>query len=291
MPALKLDSPPAGLRTDARTGWLTAPAVEPSPGELWLLSWNNEEPVAALVTAAREDYVLAMPVTFNLDEAGPDEVVLEADVLGLPAVIWNRAETGLGTFLLQRRVAVAVAAPQLQSIRRSAANGVPDPALLHGDADSASTFESVAARFAELCFVEWPAVQSGERILNTDVLAAAGIDAQTFAARTGFGPAPVLALWSGETIRPEQVDAVNSALGQIAEAAVVVPDDFVIAELRRPQWKDSVARIAQHHHVDERAARELVRADVALAARTDSLSERRRTAVADAITRLLEGVR
>jgi hypothetical protein len=289
MTELQLDFPPAGLRPAAHEGWLQTPTTDPEPGELWLLGWDRETPAAAMITAVREGYVLAMPVTFDPAEAGGNEVVIDADLLGIPTVVWNRAETGLGTFLLRRRVGAMVPNSYIQPLRQSFFSGTPEPRFVHGTGDATARFTTLATEFAALCFVEWPSASNGDQVLDIDVLENAGVDARKFADRTGFDPPSVLALWSQERIRPEQLDAVRAALGDLAAEAIVAPGDVVITELQRPRWKDSIIQIAHHRHLDERAARELVRTDVALAARTDSLADRHRTAVGDAVARLLQG--
>ncbi|MDO4066677.1 hypothetical protein [Clavibacter michiganensis] len=214
--------------------------------------------------------------------------MIDEAVLGVPAVVWNRAETGLGTFLFRRRVGQLITESQIKPLRLSSCTAEPMPGFAHGTEDSTTQFETLTSAFAALCFTEWPAVSNGDQVVDVDVLEAAGIDAQTLANLTSFDPASVLALWSQETILPEQIETLVSALGDLATRAIVAPDDAIIAELQRPRWKDSIIQIAEHRHVDERAARELVRSDVALAARTDSLADRRRNAVGDAIARLIQ---
>jgi hypothetical protein len=61
--------------------------------------------------------------------------------------------------------------------------------------------------------------------------------------------------------------------------------------LSDPQFKSRVVELAANLGVTEREARNAIRTDFALAARTESASARKRTLVADTLARLLESSR
>ncbi len=287
MHALSLTEPPSALNVAAAERWTTEPDVDPAPGQLWLMSWNGAEPVAALLTAVRSDYVLAMPVTFEPGEASSSEAITDAARLGTPLVVWYRLETGLGSFLLHRFIGEAASNDDVLALRR----GHRGAAVTRYDAGSnpeTPTLRQLVNTFARLCHVEWPSETEGDVVVDSGTLAAAGITPRTFAARTGLPVATALALWTNEmTLTPEQAQAVTAAFADIVDNPTTAPHDWIIKSLADPRIKDGILAVAAHTDTGERAARDLVRSTFALAARTPSVADRRRTAIRDAIALLL----
>ncbi len=211
MHTLSLTEPPAAFHAAAAERWTAQPSTDPAPGQLWLLSWDGGAPVAALLTAVRGDYVLAMPVTFDPAEASSKEAVTDPDRFGTPLVIWYRLETGLGTFLLHRYVGDAATTDDVLTLRRGH-RGAAVPQYDAGNSTDTATLRELVQIFAGLCNVDWPSADEGDVIVNSDALANAGITPRLFAERTGFPPATALALWTNETtLTPEQAQTVTAA--------------------------------------------------------------------------------
>src|SRR4051812_32611032 len=104
MSEFTLTSPPAGLNQPARDGWSSATTSAPELGDIWLLTWNGAPQGLILVPSVKPDYILGMPITLGSDLASDQEAILPHTVLGTESTLWFNAETGLGTFLLHRRI-------------------------------------------------------------------------------------------------------------------------------------------------------------------------------------------
>jgi hypothetical protein len=288
MQPLSLTEPPAALTDAARERWSAEPNVDPAPGQLWLLSWDGEAPVAAVLTVVRDDYVLAMPVSFEQADAGSEEALTGPERLGAQLVIWYRLETGLGAFLLHRYIGVAATDGEVLALRRGT-RGESVPQFDAGHTSNLEALRTLATTFTRLCHIEWPSETEGDVVLDRDTLAAAGINARIFAERTGLPTATALSLWTGETtLTPEQARLVTDTFANTVDHALAVPKDWITESLRDPRVKDGVLQVAAHTGAGERAARDLIRSNFALAARTPSVADRRRTAIRDAIALILE---
>jgi len=288
MHPLSLAEPPPALTAAARRRWTTEPDADPAPGQMWLLSWDGGEPVAALLTAVRSDWVLAMPVTFDVPDAGPSEAVTGPDRLGAPLVVWYRLETGMGRFLLHRYIGEAATDDDVVALRRGT-RGAPVPQFATGVSGDTDVLRRLARTFADLCHIEWPSEADGDVVVDREVLTAAGVTPRVFAERTGLPTATVLALWTNDTtLTPDQARLVVDAFGDVVKQPLKAPQDWITDSLQDPRVKDGVLAVAAHTGRGERAARDLVRSSFALAARTPSVADRRRTAIRDAIALLLE---
>lgn len=288
MHPLSLTTAPDALRADAAQRWTTAPDTDPAPGQLWLLSWDGAAPVAALLTAVRSNYVLAMPVTFDPAAASDGEALIDAERLGTALVIWYRLETGLGSFLLHRYIGDVATADDVTALRRGH-RGEKVTRYDSGVDNDTTTLRELVNTFARLCNTEWPSEADGDAVVDAEALKAVGITPRLFAERTGLPTATALALWTNEiTLTGEQARIVTDAFAGTVEHALSAPNDWITNSLADPRVKDGVLQVAEHTSSGERAARDLVRSSFALAARTPSVAEQRRSAIRDAIALLLQ---
>jgi len=279
---LQLEAPPEVLDARARSAWLTEPTTSPQKGEVWLLSWDGRARALAVLTSVTAEYVRAMPITLG----DPETVTtsnLDSSILGAPATVWFQVETGLGRFLLHKNLGLRFSDAQILDLRRAAYDGVARPA--HPDADS---LMEVATLFQELCFIEWPSVDKSEAHLNVDEIKALGVSARELAGLSGLAVADIFHLWSQDMyVTADQAKKIEEGLHLPADSFLLHTPDDVTARLSEPILKDSIVRLAQARSESERDVRNLVRQDLALAARTESVTSKRISALEDTIARLI----
>lgn len=288
---LSLIEPAAGLRDEARAAWTREATAMPAVGEIWLLSWNTVAHGLVLVTAVLPDHVLGMPVLMGTEYATGGELVLPADILGTELTLLHEAETGLGKFLFHRNLGHAVSADDTVGLRTGRHDGLlagSHPLTDEIEASLSATLHT----FQALCFIEWPALTVGESILNRSVLEGLGVNARAFAHASGLDVPSALRTWRGQEPMTERAQSRLAAAYELSPAEVLLaPDDEETRFLSSPQFKSGVVELAVNLAITEGAARNAVRADFALAARTDSFSARKRTLVADTLARLVESSR
>ncbi|NYJ18488.1 hypothetical protein [Glaciibacter psychrotolerans] len=291
----ELDVAPAGLSDAARAAWCREPMSLPQLGEIWLLSWNGHAHALVLVTALSPDYVLGMPVMLGAGHATEDEMLLPASVLGTELTLLHRAETGLGRFLFHRNLGVALSESDTARVRNAAYSTEQPPLRVGTQAfarEVGEVLDSALRKFQSLCFIEWPSVEMGEAVLNRSALEQIGVNAREFRTVSDLPTSVALRTWRGDEPLGEAVLNKLSAHFKVArEELVSAPDDTNTHELSEPRFKSDLLELASNLSMTEREARNRVRGEFALAARSNSLGELRKTLVEDTVIRLLEASR
>jgi plasmid maintenance system antidote protein VapI len=290
MNAFELNSPPATFAPAVKAGWLEDVTADPRAGEIWMLSWDGKVAGLALVTSVLDDYFRAMPITLGEASASAGEAILPSSYLGEASTIWYRAETGLGMFLLHRRLLPALSSNEVQQLRRAAYAGEPAP-FEPGRADPAAARAGLAVvldGFNALCHLEWPSAAPSEGVLNTALLAELNISTRDVA-RVAELPVPeALAVWRQDwAVSGLVASKLSEAYGIDEEDLLVVAADTHTKKLSAPRVKSRVVQLTQVSGLGERAARNRTRQEMTVSGRTDSVASRNSTLVEDTLDRLI----
>lgn len=281
-----LDAAPAALNEEARQGWVTPTSAQPSTGEIWLLSWNGRPEALALITSVYPDFIRAMPITLGEEGAGQTEAILADQALGSPATIWFHAETGLGHFLLHRRITAALTTKEIRAMRETAYTEAA-PTFRVGTTDTEAAErerERTLTQFQRLCYIEWPTSLAGEAQLDTSILEGAGLDIAGFADLVQLGTAAAFELWTGERPVPSPISAALEELLHLrSDEFLRVSNDAAVTQLRSTGLKDLIATVSLVTQTDERDVRNQARSSYALAARTDTVTGREMAALREVL--------
>jgi len=288
-----LPSPPSTLNAAARSGWTTPAETSPEPGDIWLLTWNLEPRGIILVTSVREDYILGMPITLDIDFASDQEAVLDGSVLGTEATLWFNAETGLGTFLLHRRLLSRAVDTGILSAYRRASRELEPATFRLGSARQEHVRpyrQELLEQYQSLCYLEWPAPIAGEAILNVDLIEERGMTGEDFAQSSGVATEQAFEMWIGQrVVYADVANLLAEQLGANLNELLIVNHDRVVQLLESPQFKERITVVAAETGIDEREIRNLARSSYALAARTDHVTGREETALIEALNTLRPG--
>lgn len=197
--------------------------------------------------------------------------------------MWPQAETGLGLFLLHRKLGAPLTPDQVAEARRWYYRGEDLTTLSPGTGETNSDMlESIVGDFGRLCFLEWPSVE--EASLDVSAL---GLTAREFheAARIEVGR--VVELWDGLPLTADERQLVEG----LNAAALTWQPSGATLELSAPAVKDLVLELAEVSGLSERDARNRARNAYALAARTDSVVQRQRSRAEDTLRTLIEECR
>lgn len=252
---------------------LTAEPATPVPGDAWALSWDGAHEGVVVIAQVHDDFVLGIPLTHG--EASSTEIPA---VLGEVAVtLWPQAETGLGTFLLHRRLGRVLGDAQLREMRRWAAGRGELETLVPGSgAANEDDLMRLLQDYQRRCFIEWPS----EAEVTIDVNAT-GMTPRQFRDATGLDTERVVDLWDGHLLTAEERELVDATW---TTHASTIPT----RELSSPDVKLLVVELCEATGTSEREARNAARSAYALAARTDSVSERASTRAADTLRLLIQ---
>lgn len=278
--SLSFDEPPSFLPEVSRGTWLHGITGEPAVGDLWLLAWDDLVELC-IITADRDSYFLAWPVTLDLDKASGVAGILPADTspIGVAFVVWTQAETGLGKHLLARRLGPAIDSAEVYELRRSIAEDIePDSAPQgwivsdrHPDSDLGRYLDELLLKYQILCFHEWPAAEPGDAVFDQLALQNRGVDPRKLGDILGIPhPGKVAALWQAE-VPPtvEQIQRISRELHTDIDELLTVPDSEEVNALRQPRFKADLIAISRKRRTSEREVRRAVLQDLAMAARSD----------------------
>lgn len=270
------------MHANGTPAWITgiddAPAA-PAVGDAWALSWDGEHEGVIVIAQVHDDFVLGIPVT--LGDASETEIPA---LLGDSTVaLWPQAETGLGNFLLHRRLGTIFSTEEVREMRRWAADRGDLATVSSGSgAVNIEELKQLLLDYQRRCFIEWPS----EAEVTLDV-EATGLNARQFREATGFPTERVLDLWDGQILTAEE----RAALGENAESWTTYAPDAPTREFASPDVKALVMELCLEAGISEREARNTARSSYALAARTDSVSERASTRAADTLRLLIQDAR
>jgi len=290
MKTFDLESPPPGFAQEAHDGWLEDVTVHPSAGEVWMLSWDGAVVGLALITSVLDDYIRAMPITVGTEFATAGEAILPGAYLGEDATIWFRAETGLGKFLLHRRLHSALNLDQIHQLRRAAYAGEAAPFEVGSTAAEISRshlIETINA-FAALCHLEWPSAGPDEGVLNVGLLTERSITAKDVARAAELSVPEALAVWRRDWAVSQPVARkLCRAFGIDEQDLLVAAIDGFTMELSEPRVKSRVLHLSQARCTSERDARNFTRRELSTSGRSDSITGRNYTLVEDTLDRLI----
>lgn len=285
---LTLEHAPSGV--DSKL-WVTGAPDAPAVGDLWLLSWDGVALELAVISAVAPTFVLVWPASLPDAPSFPPAVVATETPLGLPLHLWPTRETGIGLHLLHRRFGSFLTARTMGlvsdelDVGESSVLPLASPNVEAANVEAAS--DALVDRWEAICFHTWPARQAGITPLGPRVLSQAGLEVGDLADALGIALPEAVGIARGETAPTAEHLAVLAArLGVDPEQLLQNELDADARLLLSPSAKDDILKIAQGHGTDEAGARDLIRSEFALAARSDGDPQARLTA---SIHRLLAG--
>lgn len=284
---LTLERAPEGVEPSR---WGVGSGGSPEVGDLWLLSWDGDALELAVVSAVAQSFVLVWPVTMSDDPAFRPAIVLAESPLGIPLHAWPTRETGVGLHLLHRRFGPALSARTMRVIEEALEEGETPPLpfaqanIAVSEIEGAS--DALVERWEAICLHQWPRGELGASPFDAEVLRVAGLEVGELADLLDVSIPEAVGFVRGETTpMPRQVELVAAALDVDPPAVLQNGLDADSRLLVSPIFKDDLLRIASLRQTDEGGARELVRSQFALAARSDGDPRSRLIA---AIARLLD---
>lgn len=217
-------------------------------GDVWQINWD-EIVRYAVIAQVIDDYVLAMPVSFALDDLPTDVVVIDQHSWAgdAPLVIWPELETGLGLHLLNSCLGTVLKSTELTRIREIVTSSEDTAQSKFGaGARRSATRDQLAGEFSALCLIEWKD-QIG-RHLDRDSFDAAGGHFGLLEEILNHDPALALDAIQGNLVLSQQEAAkIAGKLGvredEIAPEATL-PFDLEFA-LSMPQNKNNVRSLAR----------------------------------------------
>lgn len=255
-------------------------------GDLWSLSWDGEELGRGVVARVAPTFVIMWPVSTR-DEGWYAPAIQIGQHGDEQLAAWPTRETGIGLHLLDRNLGETVDPRAMPIIESALETGSEMPLPFVEDLpsnDAKDLSESMIDRWAALCHHEWPADR--ELWLRTDLMGTLGIAPSTLALDLGLSVPEAVAVWKREVaLTGEQIATLSTRHG-------LSPDKIarenagldLFPGLVHPRIKAPVLEIASRYGLDENRARNRVREEFALAARSDKGPEGRLDA---AIQRLL----
>ena len=258
-------------------------------GQLWALSWDGVELAAGVVARVFPTFVLVWPAT-QPDEAWfPPAVELTSRVVE-PLAVWPTRETGVGLHLLDACLGQVMSARTAWLLAEALETGEdpPLPFVSSGfSVDPQAHSDRLVEKWEAICFNVWPRPNLG--LLRIGELQRLGVTPSHLAEVLDVTIADSVALWNHELALSDlQLDALVAELGVGSEEIVGGESPDFYPGLVAPRRKQSVKEISSRFAIDEGAARDLIKSEFALAARSDGRDEGRLDA---AIARLLDAGR
>ncbi|WP_440714128.1 hypothetical protein [Gordonia sp. FQ] len=276
---------PVGVPASAHQLWDDGVNADSArPGDLWILSWDDEVLGVALIAAARDDFALAWPVTLPGEASFAPGLVIENSPLGIPVTLWPTRETGIGLHLLDRSLGRLLDANAIRPLAFALEDG-EEPAFPAApgsawDEDNRAADRALVEHWSGLCF--HLAGGENEMRLDSEKVLAAGGSSKSTAKLLGLPPQQLRPIWVGDAeIDHEQLVALAEDLG-VDEVTLLQPDPLagVVSRLAAPRFKRAIKARMAATRLNEAAVRGAARSEYTLAARDDANT-------ADAIDRKL----
>lgn len=279
-----LETPPIGVDVDA---WHGESVASPEAGDLWLISADGEALGLAVLASVHTTFVLCWPVTTADTPVFEDVLEVASTPLGVPLLAWPARETGIGLHMLHRKYGSLLTPRTMRIVESVIDDGATEyplplaPRTVEGEEAQAVSDEMVE-RWERICLDTWPKLTVGTSPLNADVLRARSVQLGDLAGILHIGTAPAVGLFRGE-IAPtdEQVAALAAALRLEPDALLNPGTDAGALMLIEPLFKDSILDLAKSWKVSEALARNIVRSEYGLAARSDGDAHARMQATID----------
>jgi hypothetical protein len=268
---LTLERAPSGVESKL---WSTGVPGVPTVGDLWLLSWDGVALELAVISAVAPTFVLVWPVSLPDAPSFPPAVVVAETPLGVPLHLWPTRETGIGLHLLHRRFGSVLTARTMRLVSDELDVGKSSLLSLAAPNVEAEAIEAesdaLVERWEAICFHTWPARQIGITSLDPRVLGQAGLEVGDLADVLGIALPEAVSIARGETApTAEHLSVLAARLGVDPEQLLQDELDVAARLLLAPSVKDNILTIARGHGTDEAGARNLIRSEFALAARSD----------------------
>ncbi|MEY9967515.1 transcriptional regulator with XRE-family HTH domain [Streptacidiphilus sp. MAP12-16] len=262
--------------------------VEPQPGQLWRLHWEDVTHLALIASTAYG--ITFWPVTLDVELADESSLLVPASESGgidLELAIWPAIETGVGAYVLEVYITDILPPERLQQLRRAYRSGGDLPVRwLPGAAGSGpesprgrlrTDLIQVAGFLGEASWKpeEWTECESPELPLLADALSAAKVTATQLADALGIPPRRAISLCRGQVEpTPQELDGVRAAFGLSASGQADAPPQNVIDALDDPHTRGLILRAAAAEGKSEISLRrELAQGHFALAARKSGACE------------------
>lgn len=283
--SLSLDEAPQGVAADA---WLSSMSGNPRIGDLWLLSWDARALGLVIVSGVAPTFIIGWPVTLPGHSTFPPAIRVEGSPLGEIAV-WPSRETGVGNHLLHRRYGAALSERTMHLLADAFEEGT-EPVLPFVTANVDPEEREVASDqmvdvWEAINLNVWPVARPGVTPLDAHSLRARGIQIGNLAQILSISVPTAVSLYNGEAVPTlAELESLVAALGVPAEQLLRTQPEAETAAMLAPSIKDSLVEITRRRAIGEEAARDLVRSEFALAARSDGDP---RSRLAAAIQRVL----
>lgn len=252
--------------------WFDTEVAPISVGDLWLLSWDGIALGLALVSGVASNYALVWPVSFPADAAFPPAIDVPESPLGVPLAVWPTRETGVGLHLFDRRFGPLLS-ERTMALTLDAVEAGEEPPLAWVATDLSmdqreQESDAMIDRWESICLHTWPSAELGLSPLSTEALEQVGIGIAELVDILNVSTPEAVALYRGEMApSADQVNAVADRYGFDANDLIEAGGDAQI--LIAPEYKAEMVETARLLGVGEGRARDLVRSEAALAARSD----------------------
>ena len=251
--------------------WVGAAAAPLAVGDLWLLSWDGTALGLALVSGVAADYALVWPVSF-VEASYPPALDVPESPLGTPLAVWPTRETGVGLHLFDRRFGPLLSERTMALILDAVEAGEEPPlAWVASDLSEEQReleTDAMVDRWEAICLHTWPNAEVGSSPLSVEALEHVGIGIAELVEVLTLGTPEAVALYRGELApSSDQVNAIAERYGFDANDLIEAGGEARI--LVAPAYKAEIVETARLLGIGEGRARDLVRSEVALAARSD----------------------
>lgn len=279
-----LETPPAGVSADT---WHGESAATPAAGELWLISYDAEALGLAVLASVHTTFVLCWPVTTADAPVFEDVLEVASTPLGVPLLAWPERETGVGLHMLHRKFGSLLTPRTMRIVETAVEDAVPEFPLplasrTAAGAEAEAQSDEMVERWERICLNTWPKLVAGVSPLNADILRARSVQLGDVAGILNIGTASAVGIFRGESApTDEQVAALSSALHVEADALLNPGTDQAALMLVEPTFKEPILGLAQSWNVSEDRARDVVRREYGLAARSDGDAYARMQATID----------
>ncbi|MFK4790532.1 hypothetical protein [Microbacterium sp. ZW T5_56] len=279
-----LDTPPFGVAPEA---WHSQSATSPEAGDLWLISTDGEALGLAVLASVHTTFVLCWPVTTADSPVFEDVLEVASTPLGAPLLAWPARETGIGLHMLHRNYGSMLTSRTMRIVEALIDDGGAEyplplaPRTVGGEEAHAMSDEMVE-RWERICLDTWPKLSAGISPLNADVLRARSVQVGDLAGILQIDTAPAISLIRGEIAPTDEQVAVLAAALRVEPDALLNPGtDAGALMLIEPSFKESILDLAKSRNVSEAHARNIVRSEYGLAARSDGDAHARMQATID----------
>lgn len=256
-------------------------------GDIWSLAWDGEHLGYVIISRAFEDFVLAWPASYVVNEfVHPSFIVEDSD--GQKVAAWPTRETGLGKHLLFERHAGALPDGEVRRISASLDVDI-DPKVDWATMPApVGLDEALVNRWQGWCFSDGLADDVEGVYIDERRLSACGGSARILAEVLSLGPADARAIFRGEQpITLEQAQVLGDRLKRRPQEMLGGdPTERLWLMLADPEFKAEVMSAAERSGLAEGEVRRNAARDAyALAARDDG-HDRARQKLLDAVRRL-----